>query len=466
MNLKDAKYIYMIGIGGIGMSALARIFKAQGKQVSGSDLKDSQITAELKSLGVKIFTGHQKENLASKPDLVIYSQDVSSDSLGAVELNEAKKFNIPALTYAKALGLLMEGHFGIGVTGTNGKSTTSAILGLILEKAGLDPTVVLGTQISPKNASGKFKANARLGAGDYFVAEVDEYHRKMLETKPKMIVITNIAEDHLDYYKDLEDIKNAFAEYINSLGEDGILIYNADDHNTVEVCRNAACHKFTFGIHHYSDLQAQNVVAGSGFQKFDLYLKNEPIGAFELKVPGKFNISNALGACLAAFKLGVDKKHAGQVLSEFAGTWRRFEQVGSIGGKIIISDYGHHPAGIAATLEGAAEFYPDKKILLVFQPHHRNRTKKLFEDFVEALSKASEVIVPEIFDVAGREHGEEISSKMIVDELKAKGSAAEFTKDLDETENMIKKKLDSYDVVLLMGAGDIDLLARRLVNES
>lgn len=465
MTIKEAIYIYFLGIGGIGVSGLARLCLSMGKKVAGSDLRDSQVIQGLKTLGIEIYIGHDAKHLSPVPDLVIYSQDVSPDSEGSVELQEIDRLGIPKLTQAQALGQLMENKFGIGVTGTNGKSTTSAILGLILDSSDLDPTILIGSMLSPKNETEKFKANARLGSGRYFVAESDEYHRKMLDNKPQMIVLTNVAEDHLDYYKDLEDIKQAFLEYIQTLPDDGILIYNADDHNTVEVAREAKCHKFTFGIHHYADLQAVNMNHESLIMKqtFDLHYDDEKIGSCELSVPGTFNISNALGAALTAIKLGVKIEIIKKVLAEYAGIWRRFEIVGTLDGKPVISDYAHHPAAVSATIEAAKQFYSGKKILSVFQPHHRNRTKELFGEFVESLLMGDDVIVLEIFDVAGREHGENISSKQLVEELKNKGVKATFTPDLDSTEVLIREKAKDFDVILCMGAGDIDIMARRLV---
>jgi len=468
MELKQLNKIYFVGIGGIGVSALARMFLNLGKKVSGSDLRDSETVQDLQKLGAKINIGHDAKNLRSKPDVVIYSEDISQDSQGYVEIAEAEKLGIPKLTYAQALGQLMDEKYGIGVSGTNGKSTTTAMLGLILEAAGLDPDVIVGSKLAKANESKNFSANARVGAGKYFVAEADEYHRHMLEAHPKMIVLTNIAEDHLDYYKDLRQIKLAFDEYVTRLPSDGILIYNADDRNTVEVGRIDHNYKYTFAIDHYADLQAVNVGMrddGSGMrQYFDLHLNDEMIGNIGLQLPGKFNVSNALAAILAALKLDVPFETIKQTLENFAGIWRRFEVVGNMEGKPVISDYAHHPAAVAGTIEAAKEFYPGKKILVVFQPHHRNRTKALFGDFVESLLAADYVILPEIFDVAGREHGEKISSQDLISELRKQKEQCEFAKDLDTAAQMIREKLKDFDVVLCMGAGDIDLMARKLLS--
>ncbi len=452
MKLDQIKSIYFLGIGGIGMSAIARLLLGMGKHVAGSDIKRTNLIEDLEKLGITVSIGANQ--VAGNPDLVIYTP--------ALPEEEVAKITQPKLSQGQAVGELMKGRYGIGVTGTNGKSTTTAILGLILEAADLDPTVLIGSMLSPQNESEKFQANARLGQGKYFVAESDEYHRKMLENQPQMIVVTNIAEDHLDYYKNLNDIKAAFGEYIQSLPPDGMVIYNADDHNAVEVCRAAHCHKFTFGIHHYADLQAINLKIADGKQKFDLHLNDEKIGEFELAVPGAFNVSNALGAALAALKLGVDVAAIQKTFASYAGIWRRFEQVGTLQGKPVISDYAHHPDGIAATLQAAKEFFPGKKVLAVFQPHHRNRTKALFDDFVKSLEMADGLIIPEIFDVAGREHGEAISSKDLVAALKTLGSTASFAETLDEAETQVRSQIPGFDVILMMGAGDIDSLARRI----
>jgi UDP-N-acetylmuramate--alanine ligase len=456
MTIKNAKSIYLLGIGGIGMSGLARLFLSMGKDVSGSDIKESEITKALEALTINVEIGPNPAKIRPAPDLLIYSQDVSAKDL---ELLDG-----PKLSQAQAIGELMEGKYGIGVTGTNGKSTTTALLGLVLEKADLDPTVLIGSLLSPKNESKKFVANARLGESEYVLSESDEYHRKMLENKPKMVVITNIDEDHLDYYKDLKDIKSAFSEYAKSITHDGILIYNADDHNTVDVCKFVDCHKFTFGIHHYADLQALNVKTENGIQSFDMHLNDEMIGKFRLAVPGSFNILNALGASLAAIKLGVTPKVISDCLAEYAGIWRRFEKVGTLQGKPVISDYAHHPAAIVQTIQAAKEFYPGKKILVVFQPHHRNRTKALFGEFVESMLMADDLILPEIYEVAGREHGEAISSMQLAEELKKQNVSVTFAHDLSETEKIILGKIKNFDVILLMGAGDIDNLARKIID--
>jgi UDP-N-acetylmuramate--alanine ligase len=463
-EIKKAKKVYFIGIGGIGVSAIARLCLNMGKKVAGSDMRESETVKALVVLGAKISIGHDAKNIREfLPDVLVYTEDISTNSPGHVEMREGLSLHIPAVTYAQALGMLMEGKYSVGVTGTNGKSTTSAILALIMDAAGYDPSVVIGSKISPRNQNSKFFANARLGESKYFVAEADEYHRHMMEHRPSMAVLTNVAEDHLDYYKDIFDIKNAFKDYIATLPANGMVIYNADDHNAVEVGRIALCHKFTFGIKHYADLQAVNIKTEAGVQTFDVHLNDKHLGNVKLNVPGEFNVLNALGAMLAAFKLGIGFDVIKSSVESFAGIWRRFERVGYLGKAEVVSDYAHHPAGVAGTIKAAKEFYPNGKILFVFQPHHRNRTRRLFSEFVDSLSSADDVVIPEIFDVAGREHGEDVSSQQIVNELNLRQVRAVFAKDLEETETIVKQMAHEFKAIIMMGAGDIDLLARKLI---
>lgn len=465
MDLNSIKQIHIVGIGGIGTSAIARIFVLQGKSVSGSDRVESTIAKDLKQEGVEVKIGHKPENISPKTDLVIFTDAITKESEGYLELEKAKEFGIPVKSYAEILGMLMDEKFGIAVAGTSGKSTTTALVSLVLVQADLDPSVVLGTLL-PKDTS-DFSGNARLGKSRYIIAEADEYLGHMLYLNPKVIVITNIAEDHLDYYKDLSDIKQTFGKFIDKLSADGVVIYNADDHNTVEVVRVEHAHKLTFGIEHYADLQALNlkILPNGGGQEFDVHYKDALIGKVKLKVPGRYNVSNALGAFLVGLHLGIDAGIIIKALENFKGLWRRFEIVGEINGKLVVSDYAHHPDKVRAFLSAAKEYFGNKKLLVVFQPHQHNRTKSLFKGFVDSLLGAKTVIITEIFDVVGREEqkDQDISSKNLVDEVNKRGGNAVYSPSLQETEALIRKMLPEFDAVLIMGAGDIDNLARKLV---
>ena len=450
MNLTKLKKIHFIGIGGIGVSSIAKMMLSQDKVVAGSDLELTEITQELKNMGAKIFQGHKSENLAEDTELIIYSPAVPEAN---PELTRAKELNIPQLSYPEFLGELSKDKFTIAVSGTNGKTTTTAMLGLILEKAGLDPTVIVGSKV---NMSG-WQGNLRMGKpphqnfwcggkSKYFVVEGCEWRAHMLNLKPKVIVLTNIEEDHLDYYRDLNHIIETFQKYVDKLPSDGLLVLNADDVNSINLKR-PKCKVITYGIKNPADITTN---------KF----------SFKLKVPGIFNIYNALAAGACALNLGVKREEIKKALEDFTGLWRRFERVGERDNAIIISDYAHHPTAVKGTILAAKEFYPDRRIVAVFQPHHHNRTKNLFNDFVASFDRADLIILAEIYDVAGREADKDqnVSSQDMVKAIDARGKKVLYAKDLAETKKLILQNIQSNDIVLIMGAGDIYQVANKLVN--
>ena len=409
--------IHVVGERGIGVSALARVLGAHGAIISGSDIETG---------------GHRAENVPPDADLLIYSNaipDTNPERMRAAELK------IPELSYPEALGWLARGKRVIAVAGTNGKTTTTAMIGWIMEQAGLDPTVVVGSKVLAWNS------NARVGRSDWLVLEADEYRRAFLNYEPDIAVITNISADHLDYYKDFEDIKTAFFQFTQKLRPSGTLVYNVDDENAVWIAE-----KF----------QGQAIGFASKSSRFDL------------KIPGAFNKANAAAAAAVCQILGVPQREISKALESFSGTWRRFERVGNTGSAEIISDYAHHPDGVRVTLIAAAEAHDPKKILAVFQPHQRNRTKKLFTEFVEAFcaSQVEDSIISEIFDVAGREQAQDqdISSRDLVRELRKCGKNAAYAADLRDCEKMIREIAQNYEVIIIMGAGDIYKVADALAS--
>ncbi len=462
MKLEKVSHVHCIGIGGIGVSAVARLFLAQGKTVSGSDIRESSVTEELKALGVRIMIGHSAENVGPNTELVVHTEDVNETSPGYVEIGQGKKIGAEVLSYAKVVGLIMQGMKGIGVSGTNGKSTTTAMLGLIAEKAGADPTVIVGSKI-PKLPGSSFRSNTRVGESNIFIVEADEYHRHMLDAKPWGVIITNINADHLDYYKDLGEIQEAFNEYVNALPDDGVLIYNSDDAPSQNMAETARVSKLSFGFGEKADVRALNVRTEGRKQSFELIYKGKNLGEFSLVVPGQHNLANALAAAAMALALGISPEHIKTSLAEFPGIWRRFETVGEVEGKILISDYAHHPDGILRTLEAVRQFYPDSKVLTVFQPHQKNRTSKLYKEFLESLKPCDGLILTEIFSVVGREKTNiNITSKTLAEDLKPHVKEVFFAEDLRETEKLIREEAKNYQIILFMGAGDIDTLARKL----
>lgn len=427
-------YIHFIGIGGIGVSALAKFYFFKGHKISGSDLVQSEITDDLGKRGVKIYIGHNRENLPKNIDLVIYSNAVLQNN---PELLAAKKSGIKIETYAQALGKLTKKYFTIAISGTHGKSTTTAMIALILEKAGLDPTVIIGTKLKEWGNS-----NFRLGKGKYLIIEADEYKAAFLNYWPKIIILTNIEEEHLDYYKNLKQIISAFRKYIGHLPKNGILVVNTDDFVLKKYFLKLFGQVFT-----YSFIQSDS-------RKLSKILK----------VPGKHNISNALAALTVARVLKIPDKISLLALSRFRSTWRRFEYRKKYKGAWIFDDYGHHPTEVRVTLQGAKEFMKNKglrgKLWCFFQPHHFERLRLLFDDFVKAFDQADKIIILKPYEVAGREKedtrfSKKYSSKKLVGQIAKRKKWVRYFSDINHVAQYLRKNLKKGDLAILMGAGDI-----------
>ncbi len=423
---KKYKKIHFIGIGGIGVSALARMMILIGKRVIGSDQSNSLVTQKIEELGGKILIGHQTSNLLEDTDLLIYSPAINKDN---PELIKAKKLNIPCYSYPQALGLISKKKYTIAISGTHGKTTTTAMLADIFIQAEKDPTVVVGSFLN------KQKENFILGQSRYFIVEACEYKKSFLKLRPNILIITNIEADHLDYYGRLNKIIKAFAKLIKKVPEDGYIIANLNDENIQQALKIA---KSKAKIIDYSEN--------------DLKIK--------LKIPGKHNLANAQAGFCAAQALGINQKYILEALKEFSGTWRRFEYKGKTEQKALIyTDYAHHPTEIKATLAAAREKYPDKKIIAVFQPHLYSRTKLLLNDFAQSFDQIDKIIVTDIY--AAREKiDKSIHSQDLVEKI---GEKAEYISDFDEIVEKVNKQADENTLILILGAGDIYLLADKLV---
>ncbi len=479
MNFKDSKHIHLIGIGGINVSAIAKLLKAFDTQVSGSDVATSDITRELEKEGIKISIGQKAENITDDISLVIFSDAIPEDN---VERQTAAQKNIRAISAFQFWGEYSQDKKVVAISGTNGKSTTTAMLGLIMEQAGMDPTVVVGTKVLQWNS------NIRIGKSDWLVIEADEYHAHMLELNPLVAVLTNITPDHLDYYKDLDDIVAHFQKWIDRVPSSGGIVVNAQDEASQKLkLPNALTRKYSVprapllakegmgevGIRSAGLTVRSGHDSWAGYVAFNIVDDNEDWGKVEMRVPGLFNTSNALAAAGAADILGIKHKHIIKALDNFRGTWRRFELVGEYNGALVVSDYAHHPDGIKATLEAARGWYPFKKIVVLFQPHQHNRTRKLFDDFVKSFGKCDELILAEIYDVAGRSSAEDkaVSSKDLAAAIQQIPSPSQgegrvrvgYAPDLESAEVMVKEKVGKGDVLIVMGAGDVDKVARDLV---
>lgn len=432
--------VHFVGIGGIGVSALAKYYLAKGHKVTGSDLVASEITDSLKKLGAKIFIGpHRSRTVLDQIDLVVYSPAVPTDN---PELKRAKKLGIECQSYPEALGELTKKYFTIAIAGSHGKSTVAAMTGLLLEKAGLDPTVILGTKLKEFGSS-----NCRVGKSKYLVIEADEHLASFLNYWPKIIVLTTIEADHLDFYKNLKNYVLAYKKFISQLPKSGILIANKDDKNIQKL--KSQISKLHLKTQNYSlkQLEAKKI------KKI-------------LKIPGKFNISNALAALTVTRVLKIPDKISFKALSEYKGSWRRFEITKTLYPKpyTLISDYAHHPTQIKVTLEAAREKFPRKEIWCIFQPHQYQRTYYLFKDFVKVFKEApvDKLILTDIYDVAGRETlkiKKKVSSEKLVKKI-SKNKVIYLKK--EEILDYLKKNLRGGEVVMIMGAGDIYNLSLKL----
>lgn len=451
IDLSKIEKVYLAGIGGIGLSAIAYYFLSQGKTVEGSDTTKSEVTKRLEDKGVFIHYKQKADNLNNSFSLFVYTSALPGDH---PELVAAKNLNIPTLSYFQFLGFLSKHYKTIAVTGTNGKTTTTALLGLILEKAGLDPTVIVGSLVP------NWKSNFRLGKSDILVVEACEWQAHMLELSPQTIILTNVAEDHLDFYKDLADIQKHFQMFVDKLPADGIFIQNKDDANSQIVKYSGKT--LTFGQDKRADYAFQDLVIKDGQQIFDV-LKAEQKNNFILNIPGLYNIYNAVAALVAADILGANQHQIWNALHDFASTWRRFEKVGMYKSNIVISDYAHHPDAVQGLLKAARDFYPNKKIVAIFQPHHHNRTLTLLDEFAKSFILADQVIISEIYRVQGREDKEyeQVNSQDLL--AKMNHPQKYYAANLDEVKNVLRDLNPMDSVLLFIGAGDIDNLARELV---
>lgn len=456
IDLNKVNKVYFIGIGGIGISAVAGIMHVRNFIVEGSDAAESDIVQDLRLHQIPVAVPHSAEHITNEIDLAVYSVAVPEDN---VELVRVKELGITTITYPQLLGLLIEKKYGIGVSGTDGKTTTTALLAKILIDAEYNPTVVLGSKAE------FLSDNWRVGESDYFVFEADEYRRAFDNYTPNLAVITNIGLDHLDYYADQADYTGAFKTYLKKLPKDGFAIINNDNDNVIEAALKCPATVVTFGVEKAADFAVAEIGVKDGRQEFSVMEYGTAQATISLPLPGKYNVANALAAMAAARTLGVSWESIVKSLDGFKGVWRRFETLGQCGRAQVIADYAHTPDAVAKVIKATKDFYPDKKILTVFQPHQYARTKKLFNEFVEAFDEAASVILPDIFYVEGRENPADfdVSSEKLGLEVALRGVAVEAPGDLVQSEARIRELAKDFDVVLILGAGNVYEIAKNLV---
>lgn len=447
-------HIHFIGIGGISMSGLAEILLSEGFPVSGSDNKPSPLTEMLTEKGAVIKYGQRKENITNDIDLVVYTSAIHPDNPEFLAVQEK---GLPSLTRAELLGQMMRQYkTPIAVSGTHGKTTTTAMISDILLQAGTDPTLSIGGIL--KSIGG----NYRVGGSEYFVTEACEYTNSFLSFFPKIGIILNVQEDHLDFFKDLADIRNSFHSFAKLLPEDGCLIINGEIENYEGLTEGTACPVVTFGMGSEFDYYPTDIsYDGTGKLSFTCHGPGGFTLPVTLGMPGDHNISNALSAIALSHRLNLEGSAVCEALSLFKGTDRRFDYKGQIAGVTVIDDYAHHPTEIKATLQMVSH-YPHKRLWCVFQPHTYSRTKSFLSEFAQVLSGAQHVVLADIF--AARETDTlGISSRDLQREITSLGGDCHYFSTFDEIENFLLENCTAGDLLITMGAGDVHKIGENLL---
>lgn len=450
-------HVYFVGIGGISMSGLAQILASEGFTVSGSDRSESAITKELEESGIRVFIGQRTENITDDIDLAVFTAAIHPDNPEYIAVQQK---GIPSLNRAELLGQLMKNYRNpVAVSGTHGKTTTTSMLSEILLAADADPTLSIGGVLQD------IGGNVRIGKSSCFVAEACEYTNSFLHMFPGIGIILNIEEDHLDFFKDLEDIRHSFRRFAQLIPADGILIINAGIDNWEEIARELPCRVVTFSLEQGADYYPSDIRFDEwGHPSFTLHGPAVYGGStrISLRVPGLHNVGNALAAAAAADRLGISREDCAKGLLAFTGTDRRFQYMGVKNGFTIIDDYAHHPTEIEATLT-AAKACPHDRIICVFQPHTYSRTKSLLQGFAQALSHADVVILADIY--AARETDTlGISSQTLQEEILKLGHDCLYFPSFSEIENYLLSNCRKNDLVITMGAGNVCEIGKNLLS--
>lgn len=455
IDFKAPCHIYFVGIGGISMSGLAELLAQKGFTVSGSDRNSSSLTRALEAKGINVQYGESASHITSDIDCAVLTSAVKETNL---EFQTIREKGIPWLSRAQLLGQLMKNYeISVAISGTHGKTTTTSMVSEILLHAGADPTLSIGGILKT------IRGNIRIGGGRHFITEACEYTNSFLSLSPTIGMILNIEEDHLDFFKDLSDIRSSFRKFAELIPAEGCLIINADIPDYREISDGLSCRVITYSlgeepVDYYPDRISYDDLGHSSFM---LHSPEVEPQLFCLKVPGLHNVSNAVASIALADCLSVERTDVSKALASFSGTARRFELKGSVGGVTIIDDYAHHPTEITATLS-AAQKYPHNTLWCVFQPHTYSRTKALMKDFARALSLADKIVLADIY--AARETDNlGVSSENLRDEIKALGHECYYFPSFDEIENFLLENCINGDLLITMGAGDVLKIGENLL---
>ena len=448
-NIGSKKY-HFTGAGGIGMSALAKMFLAHGATITGSDQQASAVTDSLIKLGADIQIGHSAENITQALDALVVSAAIRPDNPEVIAAQAAK---IPVIKYAEMLGKLMYSFDGVAICGTHGKSSTSGWLAYVLKIAEFKPNFIIGADI--------VQLITNSGVGDpqsLFVAEACEFDRSFLDLHPQIAVMLNIEQDHLDYYKDEDDIVDAFTDFAHGVKADGTVILNGQDPNSLKVLSRLKPDQntLTFGMVNTCDIYAENIRQIDGLQHFDVIYQGDLVGQTKIALPGQHNVCNALAVIAVTIAAGIDPNTILPLMHTFTGMDRRLMLKAKCDGITIMDDYAHHPTEIRASLQAIRQLYSPKRILCIFQPHQYSRTRFLLDDFAESFKLADITIVPQIYFVRDTEENRElVNAQVLVNRIKDNGCQAEFINTFEEIVEYLKNSLRPGDLAVTMGAGDI-----------
>ncbi|MDO4580971.1 MAG: UDP-N-acetylmuramate--L-alanine ligase [Bacillota bacterium] len=450
------KHLHFIGIGGIGMSAIAKIMLGMGFKISGSDLKEAPLTIDLAADGAHIYYSHAAANIGDDVEAVVYSSAVKESN---PEMREARRRGLKVYKRAEMLSYLMSTRVSIGVAGAHGKTTTSGMIATMLEYADQQPTIIIGGML-PAIGGG----NAKAGLGRHLVAEADESDGTFLLLRPAIAVVTNIEADHLDYYHNFDNIVSAFAQYLRQVPEQGFAVVCADCEIAAQLARQECAHYISYALHHEADYTAADIVHGTNGVSADVYAHQQRLGRLQLAVPGAHNVANALAAIAVGCELGLSFEQCAAALAHFTGTGRRFEYLGHAGSTPVIDDYAHHPTEISATIQAARDMGAGK-LLAVFQPHRYSRTQSMFAEFAQALYNADTVILNEIYP-AFEQPIEGVSAQLIVDHLRKLGhTSVLYAADIEQAKQLVAQNIEDKDMLLIMGAGNIRALGEQYLDD-
>ncbi|GLV13802.1 UDP-N-acetylmuramate--L-alanine ligase [Alicyclobacillus hesperidum] len=455
-RVRGSEHVHFVGIGGYGMSAIARVMLDLGYKVSGSDVSRQELTDKLAARGAQVYYGHAREQVEGA-DIVVHSTAVQADN---VEIQEAKARNIPVIHRSEMLARLMADRVGVAVTGAHGKTTTTSMIAYVMERNHLDPTFVVGGVVS------NMGDNAKAGGGRFVVAEADESDGSFLHYRPAIAVVTNVEADHLEHYGgDFENLKQAYQTFISQIPEDGLAVLSADDEHLRELRKFAKSRVITYGFAEDADVQARNVQLFDRSSASDVYVHGEFVGRLLLSLPGRHNVANALAAIVVGLEASLTFEQIAVALVEFHGAKRRFQVISEKNDVLIIDDYAHHPTEIRATI--AAAKATGRRIIAVFQPQRYTRTYFLFDAFAKSFAEADEVIISEIYSPAGERQIEGVTASALAREIVLQSNPnTSYIGSQDDIVSYLQQHIQPGDLVLTMGAGDIWKVAKRLAEDA